>query len=454
VDASVNVPEPNGSSWEAAFDDLQDALAVALPCDEIWVADGEYKPSDPNAIFQLGNSVHIYGGFRGLDGGEAKRYERNWFVNETILNGQTGEANADYVVSISDANAFSVIDGFTIKGGGTAGIYCDDVSPIIEHNKITDNGTGVYCERTKEPVIKNNWIYRNSCGLYFDDPIDVAIVRNNTVANNDEMGINLADGAGLEISNCIIAGHPEGYDLVGCSAIYSYIDSPATGGGNIDGDPNNPPFLDGDNDNYHLQSDAPCIDKGDPNGSYTGERDIDEQFRVLDGGVNGKRVDIGADEYCNEGDENDADFNADGIVEALDLAELGGAWLVDDTDPAWDENYDKYDLYDDGTIDYADFAVFAKEWLWIACWKMADIPMMEPMMGMGGGESMLISAPAAEQQVSETQSELSVSEQIEQIKYLLDWLYEIKDQIDEDTWLGFVTSLEEMLKDLEDSQKD
>lgn len=47
-------------------------------------------------------------------------------------------------------------------------------------------------------------------------------------------------------------------------------------------------------------------------------------------------------------------------------------------------------------------------------------------------------------------SEPSVDERIEQIKELLDWLYEIEDQIkDKDAWLGIVTSLEEMLKELE-----
>ena len=77
------------------------------------------------------------------------------------------------------------------------------------------------------------------------------------------------------------------------------------------------------------------------------------------------------------------------------------------------------------------------------------------MMGMGGGmdkmisaESMLISEPASEQ-ISKTPSEPSVEEQIGQIKYLLDWLYEVKDTMDEEIWLNLVTSLEELLKELE-----
>jgi len=92
---------------------------------------------------------------------------------------------------------------------------------------------------------------------------------------------------------------------------------------------------------------------------------------------------------------------------------------------------------------------------------MKGIPMMEMMMGMGGGmgrmmggESMLISEPAAEQQVSEieAQPEPSIEEQIEQIKHFLDWLNEIKDEIDEDIWLNLTASLEEMLKALQNNQ--
>ena len=84
------------------------------------------------------------------------------------------------------------------------------------------------------------------------------------------------------------------------------------------------------------------------------------------------------------------------------------------------------------------------------------------MMGMGGGmdkmmggESMLISEPAAEQQVSETPSEPSVAERIEMAKRCLQFWYreDVREGIkDKDAWLRVVTSLEEMLKELQDSQ--
>ena len=44
VDADVAVPG-DGSSWASAFDDLQDALAVAEAGDAIWVAEGIYLPT-------------------------------------------------------------------------------------------------------------------------------------------------------------------------------------------------------------------------------------------------------------------------------------------------------------------------------------------------------------------------------------------------------------------------
>ncbi len=77
-----------GTSWQDAFQDLQDALAVAQSGDEIWVAKGVYKPDrgtgDRSATFQLVNGVGLYGGFAGW---ETKREQRDWVNNETILSG-------------------------------------------------------------------------------------------------------------------------------------------------------------------------------------------------------------------------------------------------------------------------------------------------------------------------------------------------------------------------------
>jgi hypothetical protein len=131
----------NGESWENAFNNLQDALAVAVAGVEIWVAQGTYypdistgpNPQDETSTFTLINGVSLYGGFAG---DETELSQRNPKDNITILSGDIdgddldGDNNniAEFVTDIQGNNAYhivngenvdtsTIVDGFTITAG-------------------------------------------------------------------------------------------------------------------------------------------------------------------------------------------------------------------------------------------------------------------------------------------------------------------------------------------------
>ncbi|MHC4501582.1 MAG: InlB B-repeat-containing protein, partial [Planctomycetota bacterium] len=84
----------NGSSWEDAFNYLQDALSVAEAGDHIWVAEGSYRPDESNTVpdgtglrtdtFELISGVAIYGAF---PAGGGYWHERDADSYETVLSG-------------------------------------------------------------------------------------------------------------------------------------------------------------------------------------------------------------------------------------------------------------------------------------------------------------------------------------------------------------------------------
>jgi hypothetical protein len=138
-DSAVGTPQ-TGGSWYYAFRNLQDALAVAQSGDEIWVAQGTYRPDrtlvnpsgtgDSSASFALETGVGVYGGFVG---NETDRVNRNWRVNKTILSGDllandgpnfaNNSDNSLHVVTGNGADLTAILDGFTITAGNANGAY-------------------------------------------------------------------------------------------------------------------------------------------------------------------------------------------------------------------------------------------------------------------------------------------------------------------------------------------
>ena len=151
----------NGANWGDAFTKLQDALAVAAAGQEIRVAQGTYRPADPNgpreSSFILKDGVAVRGGFAGYgsDNPDARDIERY----ETVLSGDlagndvnlerpedlgwepTRMENSYRVVTASRTNETAILDGFIITGGNAnyldfsqcsgAGMYNDQASPTV-----------------------------------------------------------------------------------------------------------------------------------------------------------------------------------------------------------------------------------------------------------------------------------------------------------------------------------
>ena len=204
----------NGTSWQDAFVDLQDAIAAAPAGHQIWIAQGTYMPADPNGdratSFQLKNGVTVKGGFAGYgerlpDARDIKAYPTTLsgdlsgtlkpltdgdFYDELMARGSRDYGNSLHVVAAIGVDASAVLDGVTITGGtanGRAsdgssepasyqggGIYVESASPTLIDCIITGNtafghggheamGGGVYCVDSSPNLVRCSLI-RNVAG--------------------------------------------------------------------------------------------------------------------------------------------------------------------------------------------------------------------------------------------------------------------------------------------------
>jgi len=136
----------DGSSWESAYNDLQDALAAAPSGSQIWVAAGTYKPTegtDREAAFVMREGVKIYGGFDGA--ADDALDDRNPAENVTILSGDIGVADdtADNSHHVLFGASDATIDGFTIRDGRADGTY------------FNSRGGGMLCYDGNSPTVSN-----------------------------------------------------------------------------------------------------------------------------------------------------------------------------------------------------------------------------------------------------------------------------------------------------------
>ncbi|MHC4499654.1 MAG: choice-of-anchor Q domain-containing protein, partial [Planctomycetota bacterium] len=231
----------NGSSWDDAFNWLQDALAVAGRGDEILVAQGVYKPDqgadvtggDREATFQVRSGVTVKGGYAGF--GSPDPNERDVELYETIL---TGDLNGDdieelyeppnaensyHVITISRTDSTTVLGGFIVIAGNADGdlaggprnkggaVYNDGGSLKICNCKFIGNsaygGGAIYnvfgSPKFIDCIFKDNWasaMYNLNCS---PELINCKFIGNHSVFG----GAMFSDNSDVTLTSCSFLGN-------------------------------------------------------------------------------------------------------------------------------------------------------------------------------------------------------------------------------------------------------
>ncbi len=265
-------PGGDGTSWAAAYQSLHAALAAALSGDEVWVAEGTYRPAGPggdrNAAFALPTRVQLYGGFKGvtpappgLPTGETQRSQRNPSpdTNGTVLsgdlNGNDGPSfannaeNSYRVITAVMTSAPTVIDGFTISGANSnsgsyptyngGGLYTSQAVLTVSNCRFLNNvaryGGGMYNDRggptVMDCVFRGNrattagggiYDYRSSNGLKLSGCLFESNLADNYGAGLYNDG-SVTTAIPAVVDRCTFLDNDSGYWGGG---IYNWVTSP------------------------------------------------------------------------------------------------------------------------------------------------------------------------------------------------------------------------------------
>ncbi|MBD3391076.1 MAG: hypothetical protein GF418_03385 [Chitinivibrionales bacterium] len=171
---------------------IQGAIEKAQEDDTVFVANGVYREN-----LTLVDGVVLRGQdvdrtiVRGRRTKPVVRAARNAVItNLTIERGTVG---------ILSENTNAIIEHNVIRNNARTGIQCIIALPHIRNNIIAGNGwSGVYCElisRAARSAIEHNIIAENGYSGVMLSNRSVVLVKNNTIFNNKEYGIFVAENA-------------------------------------------------------------------------------------------------------------------------------------------------------------------------------------------------------------------------------------------------------------------
>ncbi len=162
--ATIRYVKPGGtgsgtSTWSNASGSVQAMIdaSSAGTNDEVWVAQGTYKPGTlATHSYSLKNGIRVRGGFYGTSGteGDVNARDTNPLTNNTVLSGDLGGGvhSATVVKAISTSStsttvlqSFTIIGGRNGQGGFGAGIHVaaptGSSSPTIQNCRIIGNSS-------------------------------------------------------------------------------------------------------------------------------------------------------------------------------------------------------------------------------------------------------------------------------------------------------------------------
>ena len=211
----------DGLAWGTAYQDLQDALSDAATLnadgdsgndvDQIWIAEGTYKPSEPlepgnfrSVSFSLVDGVTLYGGFLGT---ETTLEERDASAHETVLSGDIGTvgdaADNAYTVVYCGGSVAAGLDGVTVSGGNANG------SDTGGHRE-TNHGGGIYNNGGTLTVI-NSTVSDNSTesggGGIYNEGGTLAVMTSQISGNSGCWGGGIWNNGTLTVTNSIVSGN-------------------------------------------------------------------------------------------------------------------------------------------------------------------------------------------------------------------------------------------------------
>ena len=348
-------PGGDGTTWETAFQSIQEAVDVAEqhgPA-QVWVAQGVYHEE-----VYLHDFTHVYGGFAVGDAME----DRDPKAKPTIVQ----HDGTLYHDAFTGAH-ICTIDGFVIRGatGGTAffstygftrirnciiydnlyGIFCLWSAPNISNTVVTDNVLdGVYLSGCAANIVNCVVAANGGSGLYLRSSSPVVV--NSTIVDNAGSGVLCAKGSAPVLTNNIVAFNSVGIEQGSLAPVLSHND--VYGNADADYAPSSMPhptdisadplFVNSENGDYHILPGSLCIDAGTSDGAP--DADLDGNYRPKDGDGDGTAIfDIGCYEAPNNyvsvaGAKAVEDGSLVGITSCVSTAAFWDRFYVENVDRA------------------------------------------------------------------------------------------------------------------------